>query len=302
MEEENQKHKYEFTKMVVAGGAIRTFASIGTIKYLEEQDLINTIKHFVGTSAGSVICLFLVLGYTSSEIFDFIIANFKRDEIASIKIEDVFQIINNYGLNLGANISTFVATMLHQKIKVKDITFLELAKHTGNNLVVCVANLTKQQEEYWSVDTTPNMSVIKAIKTSCSLPILFTPTKHNGDLYIDGGIYNNFPIHYFYDNMHTSNDGIKDIIGINITSSPPNNNDDFVSYISMLFHTIISRLTKPFHSNLQNNVVTIEFSDEDGAWIPTNGLQVNVTQEMLKKYTTIGYEKMKELMVIPQDS
>lgn len=294
-----QTHNYEFTKMVVAGGAIRTFASIGTIKYLEEQDFMNSIKHFVGTSAGSVICLFLVLGYTSKEIFDFILANFKRDEIASIKIEDVFQIINNYGLNLGANISTFVATMLYQKLKVKDITFLELAKHTGKNLVVCVANLTKQQEEYWSVDTTPSMSVIKAIKTSCSLPILFTPTKHNGDIYIDGGIYNNFPIHYFYDNMQRPSDGIKDIIGINITSSPPNNNDDFVSYISMLFHTIISRLTKPFHSSLQSNVVTIEFSDDDGAWIPTNGLQVNVTQDMLEKYTTIGYEKIKELMFTP---
>jgi predicted acylesterase/phospholipase RssA len=297
MNETEPKHNYEFTKMVVAGGAIRTFASIGTIKYLEEQDLVKSIKHFVGTSAGSVICLFLVLGYTSNEIFEFILANFKRDEIASIKIEDVFQIINNYGLNLGANISTFVATMLHQKIKIKDITFLELAKHTGNNLVVCVANLTKQKEEYWSVDTTPHMSVIKAIKTSCSLPILFTPTKHNGDIYIDGGIYNNFPIHYFYDEVHTPNDSIKDIIGINITSSPPNNNDDFVSYISMLFHTIISRLVKPFHNSLQNNIVTIEFNDDDGAWIPTNGLQVDVTKEMLEKYTTIGYKKMKDLLI-----
>jgi predicted acylesterase/phospholipase RssA len=295
MKVKEQRHPYEFTKMVIAGGAMRSLASIGCIRYLEEENLLKSIKHFAGTSAGSVICLFLVLGYTANEIFEFIITNFKRNDVASVSIEDIFKIIDNFGLNLGANITAFIGTMLHQKLKVKDITFLELAKNTGKNLVVCVANLTKHKEEYWCVDTTPSMSVIKAIRASCSLPILFTPVKHNGDLYIDGGIYNNFPIDYFCGTQHNDTvREIKDIIGINVVSNPPPDNQDFLSYISMIFHTIINRLGKPVHNDLHNNIVTLQFEDE--AWLPVSGLQVVVSREMLETYTSIGYTKMKELL------
>lgn len=289
-------HPYQFTKLVVAGGAMRSLASIGSIRYLEEENLLQSIKHFAGTSAGSVICLFLVLGYTAEEMFEFIVTNFKRDDVSSVSIEDIFKIVENHGLNLGANITAFVGTMLYHKLKVKDITFLELAKSTGKNLVVCVANLTKHREEYWSVDTTPSMSVIKAIRASCSLPILFTPVRHNGDLYIDGGIYNNFPIDYFCgnDSKETVHE-IKDIIGINVVSKPPSDNQDFVSYISMIFHTIINKLGKPIHNDLHNNVVTLQFEDE--AWLPVSGLQVVVSRDMLEKYTSIGYTKMKELLL-----
>jgi predicted acylesterase/phospholipase RssA len=281
--------------MVIAGGAMRSLASIGCIRYLEEENLLKSVKHFAGTSAGSIMSLFLVLGYTADEIFEFIITNFKRNDVASVSIEDIFKIVDNFGLNLGANITAFIGTMLHQKLKVKDTTFLELAKNTGKNLVVCVANLTKHKEEYWCVDTTPSMSVIKAIRASCSLPILFTPVKHNGDLYIDGGIYNNFPIDYFCGTQHSDTvREIKDIIGINVVSNPPSDHQDFLSYISMIFHTVINRLGKPVHNDLHNNVVTLQFEDE--VWLPVSGLQVIVSREMLETYTSIGYTKMRELL------
>lgn len=289
---QERRHPYVFTKMVIAGGAMRSLASVGCIRYLEEEKLLESIKHFAGTSAGSVICLFLVLGYTANEIFEFIIINFKRNDVASVSIEDIFKLVDNFGLNLGANVTAFIGTMLHQKIKVKDITFLELAKVTGKNLVVCVANLTKHKEEYWCVDTTPSMSVVKAIRASCSLPILFTPVKHNGDLYIDGGIYNNFPIDFFCGSK--DNNDIKDIIGINVVSNPPADNQDFISYLSMIFHTVINRLGKPVHNDLHNNVVTLQFEDE--AWLPISGLQVVVSRDMLEQYTSIGYTKMKEVL------
>lgn len=293
---QEKQHPYEFTKMVIAGGAMRSLASIGCIRYLEEENLLKSIKHFAGTSAGSVISLFLVLGYTANEMFDFIITNFKRNDVSSVSIEDIFKIVDNFGLNLGANVAAFIGTMLYHKLKVKDITFLELAKNTGKNFVVCVANLTKHKEEYWCVDTTPSMSVVKAIRASCSLPILFTPVKHNGDLYIDGGIYNNFPIDYFYGSKgkQDSVSEIRDIIGINVVSKPPSDSQDFLGYLSMIFHTVINRLGKPILNDLHNNIVTLQFEDE--AWIPVSGLQVVVSKEMLEQYTSIGYTKMKELL------
>ena len=270
---------------------MRSLAAIGSIKYLEEENMLESIRHFVGTSAGSIMCLFIVLGYTAQEAFEFIVHNFKRDDVSSISIDDLFEIMDSFGLNLGTNLKNFVETMLYNKLKVKDTTFLELAKNTGKNLVVCVTNLSKQREEYWNVDTTPSMSVVKAIRTSCSLPILFTPVKHNGDLYIDGGIYNNFPINYFQDK---SPNDINDIIGIDVISTTSTHHNDFWGYISMLFHAVINQLNKPYETNLEKNVVTLRFQDD--TWIPVSGLQVVVSRELLDKYTSIGYVKMKELL------
>lgn len=288
-------HPYEFTKMVIAGGAMRSLAAIGAIRCLEEENLLNSIKHYVGTSAGSIMCLFLVLGFTAQEMSDFFVIHFQRDDISSISLDDLFTIMDKLGLNLGTNLTNFVMSMLYTKMKVKDATFLDLAKYSGKNLIVCVANLTQQKEEYWSVDTAPSMSVVTAIRASCSLPILFAPVKHNGDLYIDGGIYNNFPIDYFTQHQHQpSKAHIRDIIGIDVVSNTPPNKQDFIGYLSLIFHTIISRLSKPYSSDFSNNIVTLQFKDE--AWLPMSGLKVTISKEVLDKYTSIGYTKMKELL------
>jgi predicted acylesterase/phospholipase RssA len=287
------KHSFSYTNIVIAGGSMKSLSSIGSIAYLEEVNLIQHIKNFVGTSAGSLVCLFMVLGYTAQEIVKFLMENIQKEEIASLNIDDLFGILENYGLNLGKNLERFVSLMIYTKMKVKDATFIDLAKFSGNNLVVCVANLTKETDEYWSVDTTPNMSVIKAIRTSCSLPILFTPMQHNGDLYIDGGIYNNFPIDYFA-KTNSLNSSFRDIIGINIVSSTPKCTDTFINYISLIFHTVIKRLTKEYKDDISKNILTLEFEDE--GWISLSNLRIDISKDILERYISTGYQKMKKLL------
>jgi predicted acylesterase/phospholipase RssA len=285
-----KKQHFYFTKIVIAGGAIKSLSAIGSIAYLEEVHLVQTLKHFVGTSAGSIICLFMVLGYSAQEIVKFFNENIVKDEIANVNIEDFFGIVDNYGLNLGRNLEVFLSNIIYEKMKVKDVSFLDIAKHTGKDFVVCVANLSKEKEEFWSVDTVPNMSVIKAIRTSCSLPILFTPIKHNGDLYLDGGLYNNFPIDYFTKSVSN----IKDIIGINIVSTSKETINTFVDYITKIFQTVTNRLTKEYTNELNDNILTLQFEDE--GWISFKGMRIDISKETLEKYILTGYQKMKELI------
>lgn len=284
-----QQH-FSFTKIVISGGAVKSLSAIGCIAYLEEACLVQGLKHFVGTSAGSIICLFMVLGYKAHEIVKFLNDNIVKDEIANINIEDVFGIMDNYGMNLGRNLEYFLNNILYEKLKLKNVSFLDLAKHTGKDLIVCVANLTKEKEEFWSVDTVPNMSVVKAIKTSCSLPILFAPVKHNDDLYLDGGLYNNFPIDYFTKSMSN----IKDIIGINIVSVSNKTTDTFINYIAKLFQTVINKLTKEYTNELDDNILTLQFEDE--GWISISGLRIEISKQTLEYYIYTGYQKMKSLI------
>jgi predicted acylesterase/phospholipase RssA len=288
MQPNSISYPFTFTNMVISGGAMKTLSSIGCIRYLEEVNLIKYLRNFVGTSAGSILCLFIVLGYTSVEILDFVNEFLMKDEIVKLDINEMFQILSTFGLNSGANIERFVSEMLYRKIKMKDATFVDLAKDTGKNLVVCVANLTKETEEYWSVDTVPNMSVVKAVRASCSLPLVFTPMIHNGDIYIDGGIYNNFPIDYF----NTST--LKDIIGINIAGNIDKKITDLMQYLTLVFHCAVKRLTKSYNNNLDRNVITLEFEDE--SWISFNDLKVKLNPDTFDNYVNSGYNKMKSLL------
>ncbi len=43
-------------------------------------------------------------------------------------------------------------------------------------------------------ETTPDMEILNSLKLSARIPIIFGPIKYNNDFYIDGGVWNNFPI------------------------------------------------------------------------------------------------------------
>jgi predicted acylesterase/phospholipase RssA len=266
-----QPYPCRFSNIVIAGGAIKALSSIGCIKYLEEVDILKYVMNLLGTSAGSIMCLFIALGFSSQEMISFIHKQFLKDDIVQLNIDEAFMIFDNYGISSGSSISTF----------------LELTKITGKNLIVCVANLTDNHEEYWSVDNVPNMSVSFAIRTSCSLPFIFTPMVYKDKLYIDGGIYNNFPINYF------CKDVLRDVIGINIKAKCIQQKEvhDFFSYASLILSTTLNQLTRPYNDDLKNNVVTIELHDE--AWICLTNMRLCLPKQPIETMVNIGYEQMK---------
>lgn len=293
-------HPWTFHNLVIAGGAMKSFSAVGCIKYLEEQKLQHQIHNFLGTSAGSIICLFLVLGYTSQEIQDFVVSYFtKHKDEPAFNIEDMLNILDTFGINKGDYLNSFAKSMIQKKLGIEDITFLDLAKQTGKNLIVCVANLSKQREEFWNVDTCPNMSVIKAVRASCAIPILFTPIHHNGDIYVDGGIYNNFPMNYFCKESYV----LKDIIGINISSVIPKDkkNMDFLDYATLVFHTIVNKVTNTYHyqTDALHNVVTLNV--DEVAWMDVNKLRIYLPETVIEQYINSGYEKMKSMLDIKNE-
>lgn len=281
-----------FSNMVISGGAVKTLSSIGCIRYLEEIDILKYAINFLGTSAGSIMCLFLVLGFSSKEMSSFIIKQFREDSITQLDIEEALMIFERYGISSGANLERFVHTMISTKLGKPDITFLELAKISGKNLVVCVANISDEREEFWSVDTVPNMSVAFAIRTSCSLPLIFTPIRYKDKWYVDGGLYNNFPIDYF------QTDVLRDIIGVNILSksNPKKEVTDFFSYIHKVLGIALKQLSKPYKDDLKNNVVTLELYDE--AWISLTNMKLSIPKNCLEMNVAAGYEQMKQKLQI----
>lgn len=174
-----------------SSGGIQGISFIGALKYLLDKKYIDIffIKNFIGTSVGSIISFLLVINYSIDELLLFLITfDFKKLELDY----DINCIFNNYGIDNGEKMLNLLILLLENKLKIKDITFIELYNITKKNLIIIGTNFTKGNEEIFSYEKTPNMSVIIALRISISIPIIFTPVLFNNNYYIDGCITNNF--------------------------------------------------------------------------------------------------------------
>lgn len=278
-----------FTSIVLSGGAMKVLCSVGCVMYMEKNHMIDGLKNFVGTSAGSILCFLMVLGYKAKDTISFLKENLQDPRISTLDMEQVFDIITEYGISDGSNIVELVSRALHGKTRLNDITFMELAKLTGKNLVVCTSNLTQEKEEFFCIDTTPDMSVLLAIKASCAIPFVFRPVIIKDCYYLDGALYNNFPMSYFKD-THT----LRDIIGINIIENDYQQVDNIISYTLFMVMSVINKGYKTYtnsYNNHEKNIVTLDIHRPD--WLSISSMQIKFPSETeLETILDTGYQAM----------
>lgn len=280
-----------FTNIVISGGAVKAISTIGCIKYLEENNMMKDLKNFVGTSAGAIMCFFLILGFKSHEIQSFLEEHLYETSFIQFEIDQVLNFFHSYGISNGCNLVSFFEKILYKKLNIKDITFIELTKIIGKNLVICVSNLTNECAEFLCVDSVPSMSVITAIRMSCSIPFLFAPVHFNNCIYVDGALYNNFPIEYFNIKDHT----MYDIIGINIVNKNYQKYTDFISYSMFMINSVIKKINHKDYSNIQKNIVTIEL--EDTEWFSIKDMKISFPKEKMIEYIQYGYVNMQNKLI-----
>lgn len=280
-----------FTSVVISGGAVKGISVLGCMRYLEEKGLLSGVRNYVGTSAGSIVCLFMVLGFKHKEVRKFLIESLNDESIRTFDMEKALDMLTTFGLTDGSTIEEIFRRALYKKVHVREMTFLELAKATGKNLVVCAANMTKETHEFFSVDTTPMLSVVTAIRASCSLPLMFQPVKINDDMYIDGALYNNFPIDYFKDTH------LRDILGIHIAPSKVVITNIFTFFL-YLINSVINKVNKKDYNNPDLNIVTIDIEDQE--WFSLDTMQLQVSADTIDAYMEKGYRAIEDRLQVLQ--
>ncbi len=152
-------------------------------------------------------------------------------------------------------------------------TFQELYQKTGYILKVVSYNITTQTTYYFDYRTHPDTSVIEIVLASSSIPLLFYKFKHNGDYYCDGAIGNPYPIDMV-------DDGITDILGIYISSTPDMNNQENLHwYLDRVIHATMSEYRKHIIKNssprCKHLVLYSDIKDVTGMAVD-NELRVNM--------------------------
>ena len=200
---------YEFTSaekmsfkhpenLVFEGGGMRGIAFGGTLKFMEDFELMKDVKRIAGSSAGGIVAGAVAVGYTSEEIIKILretdFEKFKDDTIGVIF--DVYRFLTQYGFYKGDFFLEWYRNIMKDKTGNPDITFKEVFE-LGKELVITGTCLNKAETVYFNYKSHPKMPIALAVRISMSIPLVFRSVKLNGDIMVDGGLLNNYPIWVF---------------------------------------------------------------------------------------------------------
>lgn len=201
--------KKEINTLVFSGGGVKGIAYIGVLKYLEEisksldydKETCNVpninIHTVCGVSIGSIVGLLYVLGYTFQELVKEL-DNLDLQKLKNFKINNV---LKKYGFDSGLKIINWIESLILKKGYSKRITFKQLYDIKGINLQILASNVNKYKYTIFDAVNTPDLMIKDAIRMSISIPFLFTITKYNDDIHVDGALIGNYPIKLFTDKL-----------------------------------------------------------------------------------------------------
>lgn len=181
------------------GGGMKGLAFVGVDKALTELGLWKNIKRFIGSSAGAIFASAAACRIP----FDTMLKEIDNTDFTKFKdshwgwFSDGYYLYEESGIYKGDYFYNWYRDLLKKYVGNPDITFEEVYKIYGTQLVITTTNLTKHKLIYLNRNEHPNEKLCDAVRKSMSIPVFFTPVIENGDVYVDGGITNNFPLDYF---------------------------------------------------------------------------------------------------------
>lgn len=199
----------QITNLVFEGGGVRGIAFCGAIKKLEECGVLgigNPVTRIIGSSAGSMAATAVAIGYTSNELEKiFRETDFRDFQDSSFGIvRNVTRLFRKFGYYKGDALEKWLRKLIAAKTGNGDMTFQELYNEKGIELTITGTSLSRRRTVYYNMHTTPDMKLYVANRISSSIPGYYACVTLKGedgkrDVLVDGGVLNNYPIHYFDD-------------------------------------------------------------------------------------------------------
>jgi NTE family protein len=200
-------------QIYLCGGGVNVIAHLGALKVLQAKSYLKNIKGWLGISAGALMALCFVLGFTIEEI-EQVYLKFDFTNVSDIDSAPGW--IMNCGMDTGHRLRKLIEAVLHIKGYSEAITFKELYDKRNISFRVYVTDLNLAKLLCFSAQDTPERSVVDAVRASMSIPYYFQPfidpvTNH---ILIDGAVISNYPFFMF------SEQEISETLGIFIDTSP----------------------------------------------------------------------------------
>ena len=181
-----------------------------------------------------------------------------------------------FGLYSPEPIIDIINLFMTKKNVNPEITFNELFKLTSSKIFITGTCINYINLYYFSVDHSPDMKVIDAIRISISIPIFFKPFFYDNKYLIYCACINNYQIYLFKDKLD-------DVIGINLNDNFYNETfEDIQTYIFSVVKSILKG--QHYYKNEIFNKYTINIT------CPSNTCNNwEITNNIKKELYDIGY-------------
>ncbi len=164
------KNKKFETGLILSGGGTRGFAHAGILKALNEADIYPDV--IAGVSAGAIVGALYADGHSPGEMLEIFSqeGGFFKYVKMSIPGKGLFRTVG-------------LKEKLTKNLNAKTFEDLKIP------LIVAATNMSKGEIVYFSEG-----NIVEKVLASASIPVLFEPVEIGGELYVDGGVLDNFPV------------------------------------------------------------------------------------------------------------
>jgi len=222
--------------LAFCGGGALCIAHIGVLKVLSKHGLLLSVNECVGVSAGAIISLLYVLGYTLDEMERLCLQLDFTSFAPSFQPDMLLSLYTSWGLDTGATAERFIRSLFTTKGLSPECSFADLYKK-GIRFRCYATEIQTAKIKEFSYKETPTTQVAFAIRASISVPVIFTPLRDSsGHMYVDGGIIHNTPIAFL------SQEEIKYSLGIHFDTSTSSIGDVSILEACKSLYTSITRL------------------------------------------------------------
>ena len=244
--------------LVFSGGGPNTLSQFGALKILYGNFFdINNIQAIYANSAGSLLSVLLALKTDLCDLEDYFIKK-PWGKYFEKNVNDIIEINNEKGLINHKFFTEMLEEFLNSKDIDVNISLKNLYEITKIELYFYGTKINNYSLQELSHKTTPDMSVITACKISSSIPPIFGPVKYNNEYYLDGGIFNNYPVNTCLEQTKCNIDEIfaVRVKGINAFKYDNIDEDNVIKYYGKLISDLIClNMTDNNQKDISNNLL-----------------------------------------------
>lgn len=286
-----------YTHLVLSGGGMSGLVYLGALRYLQQEGYDKYILHIAGASIGALFATAFALDMSMGDLeqkYKEFFSNEEKCLLPTFTMDMLIDTYDNLGVDDGKRLTETIEDI------VGTLTFLELTKKTGKNLIISATHIDTMQPTYFSVDNTPNVLVIEAVRASMAIPLFVKPIEIGEDFYMDGGVTDGIPVNIF-SNVSPESMLVFHLAKNSVKIKTTKEKSSFIKLMTSMLQTFIRNyLAIRLLENIYPNYC--QFTMCPVAFLPliwdNEKLKISITSEKIDESVIVGYNKLQKFLEI----